>query len=65
MPFEYGLEMGLFKPGWFPMEGEATTDEETERLGTAGPCKGAGWWGLSPPLMPPKKGARREFADSA
>lgn len=64
-PIKDELILGPTEPESGPLEADITSEEESEMLGQKRPLKGAGWWGIGPPLRPTKKGATREFVDGA
>ena len=62
-PIKDELGLGPYEPPTQELEGEITTDEETELPGTRRPRKGEGWWGRGPPVRPIRKGIPRESVD--
>ena len=64
-PLKDELEIKEFEPKAKEVEGDITTEDETELDHVKRPKKGAGWVGVGPTLHPLRKGIPKPFVDGA
>ena len=64
-PIKDELEIADFAPKVKVIEGDKTSEEETELNGKKRPKKGAGWWGHGHTMLPLRKGIPKPFTDGA